>query len=76
MTAARERTVRPADRAAVLAANRNLKMARSAHAYVRGNTRQFYEWLQAQAPDSLPSLLKIVTNTSASLRRVSETTIN
>jgi uncharacterized protein (DUF2252 family) len=49
------KTIRPADRAAVLQASRNLKMARSAHAYVRGNTRQFYEWLQAQAPDSLPA---------------------
>ena len=54
MTAA-PKTVKPADRAAVLASSRNLKMARSAHAYVRGNTRQFYEWLQAQAPDSLPA---------------------
>jgi len=48
------RTVRPADRAAVLAASRNLKMARSAHAYVRGNTKRFYEWLQAQPAGSLP----------------------
>ena len=55
MVATRSRAVRPADRAAVLEANRTLKMARSAHAYVRGNTRQFYEWLQAQAPDSLPA---------------------
>lgn len=37
----------PADRHAVLEANRTLKMARSAHAYVRGNTAQFYEWLAA-----------------------------
>ncbi|KJV32492.1 DUF2252 family protein [Luteibacter yeojuensis] len=35
----------PARRAAVLNARRNLKMARSAHAFVRGNTLQFYEWL-------------------------------
>ena len=55
MTATRSRAIRPADRGGVLAASRNLKMARSAHAYVRGNTRQFYEWLQAQAPDSLPA---------------------
>ena len=55
MTAPRTRSIRPADRAAVLADSRNLKMARSAHAYVRGNTRQFYEWLQAQAPESLPA---------------------
>ena len=55
MTVARLKTVKPAERAAVLASSRNLKMARSAHAYVRGNTRQFYEWLQAQAPESLPA---------------------
>ncbi|MBC7664235.1 MAG: DUF2252 family protein, partial [Caulobacter sp.] len=54
MTGAKLKTVKPAERAAVLSSSRNLKMARSAHAYVRGNTRQFYEWLQAQAPDSLP----------------------
>ena len=35
----------PADRGAALAANRNVKMARSAHAYVRGNTAKFYDWL-------------------------------
>jgi hypothetical protein len=27
-------------------ADRNLKMARSAHAYVRGNTVKFYDWLE------------------------------
>ncbi|MBY9062815.1 DUF2252 domain-containing protein [Sphingomonas yunnanensis] len=37
----------PADRHAVLTASRTLKMARSAHAYVRGSTAQFYEWLAA-----------------------------
>ena len=30
-----------------LARLRALKMARSVHAYVRGNTAQFYQWLQA-----------------------------
>ena len=55
MTIAKTKSIRPADRAALLEASRNLKMARSAHAYVRGNTRQFYEWLQAQAPESLPA---------------------
>ena len=55
MTVAKLKTVKPAERAAVLSSSRNLKMARSAHAYVRGNTRQFYEWLQAQAPESLPA---------------------
>jgi uncharacterized protein (DUF2252 family) len=42
------------DRAAVLLAHQNLKMARSAHAYVRGNTRQFYQWLKAQPAGSIP----------------------
>ncbi|MFT4055758.1 MAG: DUF2252 family protein [Novosphingobium sp.] len=35
----------PADRLATLHARRDLKMARSAHAYVRGNTKLFYRWL-------------------------------
>jgi uncharacterized protein (DUF2252 family) len=34
---------------------RELKMARSTHAYVRGNTRQFYEWLAVSpAAKNLP----------------------
>src|ERR1700722_8373259 len=37
------------ERARRLAAIRNLKMARSAHAYVRGNTVKFYEWLETSA---------------------------
>jgi uncharacterized protein (DUF2252 family) len=37
----------------VLTGLRQLKMARSAHAFVRGNTRQFYTWLE-QAGRSLP----------------------
>ncbi len=41
------------ERTPVLAERRNLKMARSAHAYVRGNTLQFYEWLEA-ADHNLP----------------------
>jgi Uncharacterized protein conserved in bacteria (DUF2252) len=36
-------------RQSILAEQRSLKMARSAHAYVRGNTRKFYEWLQTSA---------------------------
>jgi uncharacterized protein (DUF2252 family) len=31
-----------------------LKMARSAHAYVRGSTVQFYKWLESQKRGSLP----------------------
>ena len=37
----------PALRNEKLTQLRNLKMAKSAHAYVRGNTVQFYEWLEA-----------------------------
>ena len=32
----------------------SLKMARSAHAYVRGSTVKFYEWLEAQKRGHLP----------------------
>ena len=44
----------PANRKTVLEERRKLKMARSAHAYVRGNTLQFYEWLNAGSGDKLP----------------------
>jgi uncharacterized protein (DUF2252 family) len=43
----------PDDRLAVLMQARRLKMARSAHAYVRGSTAKFYEWLETRAA-SLP----------------------
>ncbi|MHB8384041.1 MAG: DUF2252 family protein [Candidatus Binataceae bacterium] len=42
------------DRQSLLVARRDLKMARSAHAYVRGNTRKFYEWLETSSGKSLP----------------------
>jgi uncharacterized protein (DUF2252 family) len=42
------------DRAAVLAALRNVKMARSAQYYVRGHTAKFYEWLESAAGRKLP----------------------
>jgi uncharacterized protein (DUF2252 family) len=42
------------ERSAVLIERRNLKMARSAHAYVRGNTAKFYEWLSGIESRSLP----------------------
>jgi uncharacterized protein (DUF2252 family) len=42
------------DRQARLIATRNAKMARSAHAYVRGNTLKFYEWLGEAGARSLP----------------------
>jgi uncharacterized protein (DUF2252 family) len=40
---------RPDDRPAVLLRARNHKMARSAHAYVRGSTDKFYAWLDQSA---------------------------
>lgn len=47
--------VEPSDRQRILAHTRNLKMARSVHAYVRGNTAQFYKWLQVSpAARSIP----------------------
>lgn len=42
------------ERVAVLEKARNRKMARSPHAFVRGNTVQFYEWLASQESDRLP----------------------
>jgi uncharacterized protein (DUF2252 family) len=44
----------PEDRAAVLLETRNLKMARSAYAFVRGSTLKFYEWLQSADGRALP----------------------
>jgi uncharacterized protein (DUF2252 family) len=41
------------DRQLVLRRSRNLKMAASAHAYVRGSTLKFYEWLKT-ADSTLP----------------------
>jgi uncharacterized protein (DUF2252 family) len=38
-----------------LIAIRNLKMAASAHAYVRGSTTRYYEWLKASNGTTLPS---------------------
>ncbi len=42
------------ERAARLSVLQNAKMARSAHAYVRGNTVQFYQWLEASHGWSIP----------------------
>ncbi len=42
------------ERQFLLTGRRNLKMARSAHAYVRGNTLKFYEWLDSADRLSLP----------------------
>jgi uncharacterized protein (DUF2252 family) len=44
----------PNDRAATLIARRELKMARSAHAYVRGSTERFYEWIASDAGTKVP----------------------
>ncbi len=44
----------PSERAKLLAAERNRKMAASAHAYVRGSTVRFYEWLEASNRPALP----------------------
>ena len=38
----------PKERAEVLLRTRHSKMARNAHAYVRGSTAKFYEWLEVQ----------------------------
>ena len=57
-TSQKERTLpnlpRPDQRRQLLLDRRDEKMARSPHAYVRGNTAQYYEWLQAQPGHSLP----------------------
>jgi uncharacterized protein (DUF2252 family) len=50
-----KQTPRPSERLEPLSELRNLKMARSAHAYVRGSTLQFYEWLHSQPGRRLPS---------------------
>lgn len=44
----------PKHRVDALTRLRNLKMARSAHAYVRGNTTQFYDWLDQADIRTLP----------------------
>jgi uncharacterized protein (DUF2252 family) len=44
----------PEDRQGILKETRNRKMARSAHAYVRGNTSKFYEWLDGSLRHSMP----------------------
>jgi uncharacterized protein (DUF2252 family) len=48
MTLDNSQVVRPSQRANILSRTRNLKMARDAHAYVRGSTERFYEWLEAE----------------------------
>jgi uncharacterized protein (DUF2252 family) len=48
------KTVQPVERAKLLVAERNRKMAASAHAYVRGSTTRFYQWLEASSRPDLP----------------------
>jgi len=45
----------PANRLRVLEDRRTLKMAGSAHAYVRGSTVQFYRWLEEHGRKSVPN---------------------
>ena len=45
---------KPGDRLPVLTQTRNLKMAQSAHAYVRGSTAKFYEWLESGSRCRIP----------------------
>src|ERR1700721_256700 len=45
---------KPEDREAVLTERRQMKMAFSAHSYVRGSTLKFYEWLGSSTARSLP----------------------
>ena len=44
----------PEKRTAILDARRELKMARSAHAFVRGSTEQFYAWITGPKATMLP----------------------
>ena len=44
----------PDDRQSILVHRRNLKMARSAQAYVRGSTSRFYEWLESAEGRAAP----------------------
>ena len=44
----------PSHRSATLNAKRELKMARSAHAFVRGSTQQFYDWLASPQTTAIP----------------------
>ncbi|HEY2686396.1 MAG TPA: DUF2252 family protein [Steroidobacteraceae bacterium] len=54
MTAKKNTAITPAKRAQVLDARRQLKMASSAHAFVRGSTVQFYRWLEGRGKRAVP----------------------
>jgi uncharacterized protein (DUF2252 family) len=47
--------VHPGRRQVSLNAQKTLKMARSAHSYVRGSTQNFYIWLESAAGSSVPN---------------------
>jgi uncharacterized protein (DUF2252 family) len=47
-------TFKPSERQAILEERRNLKMARSAHAYVRGSTLKFYKWFESATDGRIP----------------------
>jgi len=52
----KKKSEQPKDRLSILEERRQLKMSESAHAYVRGNTIKFYEWLASDAVQgSLPA---------------------
>jgi len=55
MPAEKDGVPAPAERSAALDRRRQLKMARSAHAYVRGNTKNFYEWLGSTVGQAVPA---------------------
>jgi uncharacterized protein (DUF2252 family) len=48
------KTPTPAARHDILRLRRAVKMSRSPHAYVRGNTEQYYQWLHSQRGHALP----------------------
>ena len=50
----KQSVARPDGRASLLEKIRNGKMARSPHAYVRGNTVRYYEWLESVESGALP----------------------
>jgi uncharacterized protein (DUF2252 family) len=54
MTLRSKRAINPAQRAYALDARRQIKMASSAHAYVRGSTVQFYRWLEGRGKRAVP----------------------
>lgn len=47
------------ERTPILDARREAKMTASAHAYVRGSTKRFYEWLASSRGKSLPTAPRI-----------------